>query len=241
MIKEKIKIDIPKFILAYFAERVVNLFFILCFFFPFEVFAQDSVTNPLFEHPDFYTSFIYKTNPAAILWGAIPLTSEYGLIGEVALSRRTALQVGGAYLGKNIFWLMLEDSAKSKTTYGTKLSVNGYSFSGAFKFYYFPNAPLGGYVSPHVSYSSARFYYLNYNRVNDYLLNNRYIFSLMFGRQMLWFRRVFVDMYVGIGYKTSEWIEGSRLAVHRTSSPLGDFDENKFKLNMGFNLGFTLD
>lgn len=100
---------------------------------------------------------LIKTNPFAILWGPIPLTSEYKLIVEVPSSRYQSVQVGISIFRKSPVIGIMEMQTNSQ--YDPKLIISGFRLQAANKFYWIRKkfaSPFGFFIAPHVSYSNAR-------------------------------------------------------------------------------------
>src|SRR5688572_11308898 len=134
----------------------------LLFIFSSPVFSQDSTTvkNRLQDYKEKRIpvyNYVYKTNPFRIFWGPIPLTSEYRLISEAATDNNQSVLFGLSYLGKSLLFALLEDSINQPNQ--RKMQINGFRVQAAYRFYLNANefAPSGFYVSPHFSYSSAKF------------------------------------------------------------------------------------
>lgn len=218
-------------------------------------FAQNKPTEPILkataeEFPEYRV--LAKTNPLAIIWGPIPLTSEYRVMGEFVIDRNISTQVGFSGLLKSPILTLIEDSTRQD--YELPLVVNGFRFQASGKYYLnsllhkwrlgrdMP-APEGFYIGPHVSYSTARFtdrYWRNYD---VYLRISHFNVNLMGGYQYLLGHGLVLDLFVAGGYKRNWWQEKGLAGVVTAvnSDELGAFYRSNLSLFIGFNMGIALD
>lgn len=99
-------------------------------------------------------------------------------------------------------------------------------------------APHGSYISPNISYSSARFSTRYLNRFDNYIRVSHYNFTLLGGYQTISYNYV-LDMFAGIGYKKNV-IE---MHQYNQTIPLNmadmPFYKSPIKLVLGFNMGLA--
>jgi hypothetical protein len=195
------------------------------------------------------TRNIVKTNPLVPIWGAIPLTSEWRLLYEMPFSHNQSFQIGASYLGKSPILKLAEDSMIGP---GVEFVVKGFRLQGGYKFYFtsfrnykqepFNYIPLGFYVSPHISYSTATFTTRAASVRNVYIQGTHYNINFLLGYQYysLVFDNLVVDLFIGFGWKENYWEENIN-GVTR-SSTLNTANTNyygsNFKFSLGFNVGF---
>lgn len=195
---------------------------------------------------------VIKGNPFSILAGVIPFTSEYRLIAEYAVSKNQATQIGFSYLGKSPFLALIESGNNiGNNGFDQKLKVRGYRIQASHKFYlsqfgdrYNKSnylAPQGFYISPLISYSSAKIY-MQYFQVYDvWIRATHFNANLLVGGQMF-LGKVVIDIFTGIGYKENEWSE----RLSQTQINYLNLDElglppsysGNFKFSLGFNIGY---
>lgn len=187
---------------------------------------------------------IIKTNPLAILWGSIPLTAEYRVMIELTSSRNQSNQIGISYLGKSPVLKLFEDSIEELNL----LIVRGIRFQASHKFYinklgdllglpYSEYAPHGLYISPHLSYSTAKFSTKFLNSQDVFIKGTHFNVNLLAGYQLI---RDFwaLDFFAGLGYKKNTWIEQDQQnSININTSDFGKFYNSPVKLNLGFNVG----
>ncbi len=202
-------------------------------------YGQDEEITPLGERQPAYNpqtvNTIIKTNPFPVLWGPIPYTAEYRAIIELTSSKNQSDQFGISYLGKSPVIKLLEDSIEELKL----LIVRGLRFQASHKFYIMDYAPHGFYISPHLSYSKAKF--------STKFLNSRDIFisathlnvNLLAGYQFVPDFWVF-DIFAGLGYKKNTWIQHDpQNTINLDTSDFGIYN-SPVKLTLGFNVGIVL-
>ena len=193
-----------------------------------------------------------KTNPLATIWGPIPFTAEYRLMGEFVYSRNLSSQLGFSVLSKSPILTIIEDSVQ--TDYDLPLVVNGFRVQASGKYYlnellyklrWGRNmvAPEGYYLGPHVSYSTAKFsdrYWRNYD---VYLRISHFNVNLMAGYQFVLDGGIVLDCYVAGGWKKNWWQEKGLSGQVTAVDPeeLSAFYRGNLSLFLGFNIGFALD
>lgn len=194
---------------------------------------------------EFYPQpLLIKTNPLAILWGPVPLTSEYRLVAEITTGRTKSAQIGISYLGISPVWKVFEKIAQVPGYY--QLKVKGWRIQVAHKFYLISRrryAPFGFYVSPNVSYSNAR---LSFG-LNNYVRQNYYDFrhlnaNLLIGVQVGRNSRITMDIFGGLGYKQNtvhHHVNNYRIIPFDTND-FGEFYNSAVKLTFGINFGYAI-
>jgi hypothetical protein len=143
-------------------------------------------------------SYILKTNFLPMLYSRLPLTSEYRLLGEFALSSKQSICIGGSYLGKTI----LLNIVYPPRTVGPGVYIQGYRFQAAYKYYLVQKifTPMGLYLSPHFSYYSANYSYEPMTSYTDYEKLTNFTAQFHFGAQILIKNKAAFDFFHGIGY-----------------------------------------
>ncbi|MBL4652602.1 MAG: hypothetical protein JKY53_07015 [Flavobacteriales bacterium] len=195
---------------------------------------------------------VIKGNPFSMLVGVIPLTSEFRLITEYAVSKNQSTQIGFSYLGKSPFLAIIESGNNiNNNGFDQKLKVQGYRVQASHKFYFsqfgdnFNNsdflAPQGFYVSPHISYSTAKIY-MQYFQVYDiWIRATQFNANILIGGQ-LFLGKVAIDMFTGLGYKKNEWVERYSQTQITIIDPLDlglpPTYNGSLKFSLGFNIGY---
>lgn len=192
---------------------------------------------------------IIKTNPLVPVWGSIPLTSEWRLLYEMPFSHNQSFQVGASYLGKSPILKLAEDSMVGQ---GIEFVVKGFRLQGGYRFYFtlfrnykqepFNYIPLGLYVSPHLSYSTATFTTRAASVRNIYIQGTHYNINLLLGYQYysLLFDNLVIDLFIGFGWKENYWeenVNGITRPFVLNATNTGYYSSN-FKFSLGFNAGF---
>lgn len=199
---------------------------------------------------------IIKTNPTAMVIGVMPVvTSEYRLLLEFPSAPLQSSQIGFSYLGKSPFIRYIENDTlkKNPNAYFLKMHITGYRFQASYRF--FLNkwmhaiglsskpvySPRGFYISPHVSFATAKITYKFANQYDIYFRVTHFNVNLLGGCQFTLFRRIAVDTFAGLGYKKNEWIEHNQNIV-RPVNPPKDFDIPGYfspvKFTIGMNFGY---
>ncbi|MBL4624670.1 MAG: hypothetical protein JKY42_05975 [Flavobacteriales bacterium] len=194
---------------------------------------------------------VIKGNPFSILAGVIPLTSEYRLITEYAVSKNQSIQLGLSYLGKSPFLSLIEASTPNNNAFNQKFIVRGYRIQTSHKYYFSQLgdkfnrsdflAPQGFYLSPHVSFSSAKIYNQYLQVYDAWMRVTQFNASLLFGGQ-LFLGSIAIDLFTGLGYKKNEW----SLRESPTQIIIIDPDDldlppsygGSIKFSLGFNIGY---
>ena len=208
--------------------------------------AQDALSkldSAKLQNPHIYTAVI-KTNPLTILWGEIPMTSEYRLCFETVTARNQSAQIDISYLGTNLIIKSLEEQLLKRSD--IQIVAQGYRLQARYKFFvldhissFFDNnySPEGWYIGPHISYATAvisdrEFLYYDY-----YIRGTHLNMNIIMGRQR--FRGNFTyDFFFGLGYKNNFWIERENTQVSSTKMDFGQFYNSHIHIVLGINAGF---
>lgn len=194
---------------------------------------------------------IIKTNPIALIFGCIPFyTSEFRLVNETTVSLYQSVYFGASYLFKS----PILSSAEKDTSInpdGIHLKVTGFRVQAGYKFYingWIASkrnqlkglAPKGFYVSPHISYASAKIY-TNYSKtVGVYERRTFFNVDVQAGYQLLAKRKFALDVFTGFGYMKNDIIYHENSSNYQVdSSEDGYFYNSNLKIVFGFNLGFA--
>ncbi len=197
---------------------------------------------------------VYKTNPAAMLWGAIPFSSEIRMVREDVIAPQQSLQVGISYLTKGPFIRLIEQAMKANNPGGMRnyeIIFNGFRFQATYKWYlndFFnrvfstdAHAPQGIYLAPHLSYSQAKLTLKPLAARQVYIDMIHFNTGLLWGIQLVSRKGLAIDVFSGMGYKRNVWFEQNG-PFNRKQMDLSDFGfllNGSFKLYGGFNLGWS--
>ena len=182
--------------------------------------------------------------------GVIPFTSEYRLLGEYAVNKNQAAQLGFSYLGKSPILSAIESSGPAvNNVLNQKLKVRGYRIQASYKFYltqlsngYNKSeflAPQGLYFAPLVSYSSAKMY-MRYFQVNDiWIRATHFNANLLIGGQAF-LGNLALDVFFGLGYKKNQWLERYTVSqiILVDMNDLPSTYSGRVKVSLGFNIGY---
>lgn len=182
--------------------------------------------------------FTIKTNPLSALGGpfwllVVPLTGEYKVLFEAAVSEKSSIQFGAGYLGPSVF-LNLDDLTSSEGD-GDEVSgikTSGFRVQGMYKFFLSRNlkAPNGFYVGPHVSYANAQL--VSKDNSNDYIKATKININGVFGYQLITAGGFTLDIYTGLGFVSRNW-DTSEEGTNWT-----DDLTNKSSVNVPFGFSF---
>jgi hypothetical protein len=193
-------------------------------------------------------SLILKTNPLPILWGPIPLTSEFRLISELTVAHNQTNSIAISFLGKSPFVYIMEDITNQQGQ--TKLLIRGMRFQMTHKIFIngilndlglrMPEyAPEGIYFAPHFSYSTAKFTN-RYMNLHDIYIRATYVnINLLGGYQVKVIDKLILDMFTGMGYKKNNWIEYAPPNITTIDFDDIPFVYSPFKFYLGFNIGYA--
>ncbi|MCJ7447816.1 MAG: hypothetical protein MUO72_08990 [Bacteroidales bacterium] len=184
-------------------------------------FIMLNISTPIKAQEEKDYKFAIKTNPLAALGGpfwliVVPLTGEYKAIFEIAVAKKSSIQVGVGYIGPSVL-LNLDDLTGDGGVI-TGLKTSGLRIQGMYKQYISRdlNAPEGFYIGPHVSYARATIKSKDdeANKVEPVKLN----INAIIGYQLITSGGFTLDIYTGMGFVSRKWnISGT------------DFDETNFK------------
>lgn len=178
---------------------------------------------------------VIKTNPLPAIWGQVPLTGEYRLVYERALTEKHAVWLGPAFVGPSQF-INIEKATRDSVNNNTGIAVRGFRIQGGYKYYLAgEGAPDGLYVGPYLSYNRTRF--INKENRNEFVEAQFASICGIIGYQLIIEDIVAVDFFTGAGYKNNSW---------NYRDPQGFFDRNvlgggrnHLKLILGFNIGIA--
>ena len=217
----------------------IILFLIVFVFQNTIIFSQTKNINP--ERNKHKTNVIIKTNPLSMIWGSVPLTSEFRIIVESAISRNQSLQIGASYLGKSPVLFAQEKTDSNLVNNHIKFVVYGYRIQLSYKFYltnnlFYYSAPKGLYVSPLFSYSSANFTDKYLKTFKNYI-NATYInYNLIFGYQNIIKDKFTYDIFSGAGYRQNKWYDH----FSQSYKSLNDDDLYLLKKHLNIIFGFNI-
>ncbi len=184
---------------------------------------------------------VIKTNPLAILGSPMPLASEYRVILEHQINKKSTFFVGFSYLGKGILLKSYEESYNSSNS-GTPFyyALYGFRAQGGYKFYYNKKAPKGFYVGPFVSYLSAIIKEKGTSFKSEYIKTTYLNTNIVFGHQFIIGDVITIDICSGWGYKNNEFFYYNT----QNGSPQNLVDEtissylSHVKFVFNFNFGY---
>lgn len=217
---------------------------------PLNLLGQDSILEVVEKQYPIHPQNIIKSNPLRVLWGNIPLTSEYRLNYEVVTGAFTSQEIALSAYGKTPFLNAINMPANITSN----LRASGIRFQYAYRFY--PEAagqsgsystrrlpPHGFYISPHFSYGTVRFYDRRQPRQNrDYIQGQHLDLNLFFGWQFIGYGNWVVEIYGGVGYKNNQWHEIFSNGVRRPTTMIDwDYYNGNYRIHLGFNIGFGWD
>jgi hypothetical protein len=191
-----------------------------------------SVTVPINAQDTKEYKFAVKTNPLAALGGPfwviiVPVTGEYKALFEIAVAKKSSIQIGAGYLGPSV--LVNLDNLTSEDGEVTGIKTSGLRIQGMFKQYISRdlNAPEGFYLGPHVSYARATIKSKDdeANKVEPVKLN----INAVIGYQLITAGGFTLDIFTGVGFVSRKWnISGT------------DFDEEAFKDRASIGIPFQV-
>ncbi len=197
-------------------------------------------TSPSFGQdaaPEKDYKFTLKTNPLSALGGpfwvvVVPVTGEYKVLFEAAVSEKSSVQFGAGYLGPSIL-LNLDDLTSDEGDGEISgLKTSGFRVQGMYKFYISRDlkAPEGFYVGPHVSYAAAKI--ASKDNADDNIQATKLNINAVFGYQLITSGGFTLDIFTGMGFVSRKW---------EFSGTDTDFDIEEFKdkASVSIPLGFT--
>lgn len=206
--------------------KKLTLFLIIglsLFFSVSPVFSQDSSADNDYK-------FTIKTNPLSALGGpfwviVIPVTGEYKVLFEAAVSKKSSLQFGAGYLGPSLLLNLDELSSGDGEISGVQTS--GFRLQGMYKYFVSRDlsAPEGFYVGPHVSYASANI--KNKDDEAQKIDATKFNINAIIGYQLITSGGFALDIFTGMGFVSRNWdITGD------------SFDNEEFKDKAGVSIPF---
>lgn len=187
--------------------------------------------------PEKEYNFTIKTNPLSALGGpfwvvVVPVTGEYKVLFEAAVSEKSSVQLGVGYLGPSIL-LNLDDLTSDEDNGEISgLNTSGYRVQGMYKFFISRDlqAPEGFYIGPHVSYAAAKI--ASKDNADDNIEATKLNLNAVFGYQLITSGGFTLDLYTGMGFVSRKW---------EFSGADSDFDADEFKdkASVSIPLGFT--
>ncbi len=182
-----------------------------------------------------------KTNPLAIVFGGVPLGSEYRLAYELMTGSKQSQMISFSAIRITPLIPIYQNQNSGRDL---RFILKGFRFQYMYRYFFrkWDKAPEGWYTGPVFSYATGRL------SIHNYLIRQRYIefhngyFCMAIGNQRKLFGRVVSDMFFGLGYKQN------RINEHFTSGALQPFklgdDEfvqyylSPVKICFGWNIGF---
>lgn len=177
--------------------------------------------------------YTIKTNPLSALGGpfwivVIPLTGEYKVLFEAAVSEKSSVQIGGGYLGPSVLLNLDELTSTGDEISGIK--TRGFRVQGMYKIFLSRDlkAPEGFYTGPHVSYASASLE--NKDDASNSIKASKLNINGVFGYQLITSGGFTLDIYTGMGFVSRKWDLAGE-----------DWDQNVLTNKSGINIpfGFT--
>lgn len=148
--------------------------------------------------------FTLKTNPLAALGGpfwvvVIPVTGEYKVYFETAITGKTSFQLGASYIGPSVL-INLDELTKSGDGKISGVKTNGFRVQGTYKIFISRDlkAPEGFYLGPNFSYATASVTSRDNSadKVNGYKINVNGII----GYQLITSGGFTLDIFTGLGF-----------------------------------------
>lgn len=181
-----------------------------------------------------------KTNPFAVFWGPIPLTSEFKILQEWTTHPYQSVQVGFSLLRKSPIVSLFEDTLTGSNDHYV---IRGWRFQLAKRYYMHGTglAPQGIYISPSFSYSTAKISTELALRSGYFLKATHYNASLLTGAQIVVFDTFCFDMFTGLGIQDKIWTEHDTNRNFVRSIPLSELGmiDWQVKFTLGFSVGLA--
>jgi hypothetical protein len=179
-------------------------------------------------------NFTIKTNPLAALGGpfwvvVIPITGEYKVLFEAAVSEKSSIQIGASYIGPSILLNLDELTDSDEGISG--ISTNGFRGQGMFKYFISRDlsAPEGFYLGPHVSYATATL--KSKDNTDDRIKATKVNLNAVIGYQLITSGGFALDIYTGMGFVSRKW---------DLSTTESGFDSDVFKNRTSVTIPFGL-
>ena len=191
------------------------------------------------EYPVEYEG-VLKTNPLSMLWGSIPLTAEFMVLYEFVTAPQQASQVGISYIGKSPVLKAFEDTVPDLKL----LTISGVRLQLSHRFYFWESydfAPRGLYLSPHISYATAKVSTKHFNSQDVFVRINQFNLNALIGWQWIYNRDYTLEVFSGLGYKDNFWeIHDAQNTISLANDDLGKWYTGSVKLSFGFYFGIAL-
>ncbi len=176
--------------------------------------------------------FTLKTNPLAALGGpfwvvVIPVTGEYKVYFETAVSGKTSFQLGGSYIGPSVL-INLDEITKGEGGEISGVKTNGFRVQGTYKIFVSRDlkAPEGFYLGPNFSYAKASV--TSRNNSADKVNGSKINVNGIIGYQLITSGGFTLDIFTGLGfvsrkfYVSGENFDASEFTTKNSVSvPLG--------------------
>ena len=176
--------------------------------------------------------FTIKTNPLSALGGPfwviiVPVTGEYKVLFEAAVSDKSSFQLGLGYLGPSA--LINLDDISSDPGSVSGINTNGFRVQGMYKIFVSRDlsAPEGFYLGPHLSYAQAKIE--NKSDASAYLSGKKFNVNGVIGYQMITAGGFTLDLYTGMGLVSRKWNVSGQ-----------DFDIEEFKDKTTISIPFSI-
>jgi hypothetical protein len=181
--------------------------------------------------------FTIKTNPLAALGGPfwiaiVPLTGEYKVLFETAISEKSSFQAGVSYLGPSV--ILNLDDLTSEGNEVSGINTSGFRVQGIYKIFISRDlsAPEGFYVGPHVSYASMQI--KNKDNASEYLKGQKLNINGIFGYQLITSGGFALDIFTGMGFVSKNWnVSGEEW------DPDSFLNRNRISIPFGFSFGYA--
>ncbi|MBL4576988.1 MAG: hypothetical protein JKX74_00870 [Flavobacteriales bacterium] len=191
------------------------------------------------EYPVEYEG-VLKTNPLSMLWGSIPLTAEFMVLYEFVTAPQQASQVGISYIGKSPVLKAFEDTVPDLNL----LTISGVRLQLSHRFYFLKSydfAPRGLYLSPHISYATAKVSTKHFSSQDVFVRINQFNLNTLLGWQWIYKRGHTLDVFGGLGYKDNFWeIHDAQNTISLANDDMGKWYTGPVKLSFGFYFGLAL-
>ena len=167
-----------------------------------------AVSAPVKAQEEKNFKFTVKTNPLAALGGPIwavivPLTGEYKVLFEAAVSEKSSIQVGASYLGPSL--LINLDQLASEEGEISGVRTSGFRGQGMFKYFLSRDlqAPEGFYLGPHFSYAAATIE--NKDNSSNNIKAKKLNINAIVGYQLITSGGFTLDIFTGMGFVSKKW------------------------------------
>lgn len=197
---------------------------------------RDSIFVKHYKHRQ-PRQYIIKTNPFPLLWGSLPYTSEFKILGEMTNGLNRSEQIGISYFGKSPFLTLVEQSSRSGTT--LSFDASGVRVQASYRFYFKKYiAPKGWYFSPLVSAAVAT--------ITEQINNSVYRFTatninanLLMGHQRIFRNNIVFDWFFGLGRKDESWYASGVGPYNRYLLRNVNYFGKKANVVLGFSVGYS--